>query len=160
MRRKDREITEKKEIIEILEKADVCRIAFAVDNLPYIVCLNYGYEWGEDFPVLYFHCAHEGKKLDMMQKNNLVCFQMDTDHELDYREENIYCTMHYGSIIGMGYLEKVEDDEEREKGLDLLMKHHERPVPDVYPVGSMRRTTILCLRIHELTAKKNNKKPL
>ncbi len=43
MRKKDREIKEHKELEEILQKADVCRIAFAVDGMPYIVTMNYGY---------------------------------------------------------------------------------------------------------------------
>lgn len=154
MRRKDREVTEKEVIHKIFEKADACRIAFAVDNTPYIVCMNYGYEWKEEFPLLYFHCAHEGKKLELMKQNNYVCFQLDTDHELEYIHEKTYCTMHYASIVGMGRLEAVTDEVERKKGLDLLMAHHDRPVPERYPEGSMKRTTVLRLRVTELTAKR------
>lgn len=158
MRRKDRELTDKEEIAGIFGKADACRIAFAVGNIPYIVCLNYGFEWTDEYPVLYFHCAHEGKKISRMQENNYVCFQLDIDHELDYIHEKVYCTMHYASIVGMGYLEKVEDEDERKRGLDLLMQHHNRPVPEKYPESSMARTTVLRLSVTELTAKKYIKK--
>jgi nitroimidazol reductase NimA-like FMN-containing flavoprotein (pyridoxamine 5'-phosphate oxidase superfamily) len=154
MRRKDRQITEKGEIALILRKADACRIAFAKDNVPYIVCMNYGYEWEGEYPVLYFHCAREGKKLEMMKANPYVCFQLDTDHELHYNHEKMYCTMHYASIAGMGYLEPVTDDTERKKGLDLILSHHDRFVPEKYPESSMNRTTVLRLRVIELTAKR------
>lgn len=158
MRRKDRQVTEKEDILPILKQADTCRIGFAVDNVPYIVCMNYGYEWGDEFPILYFHCAKEGRKLEFMKQNNYVCFQLDTDHELEYIHEKVHCTMHYSSIVGMGFLEVVESEDERKKGLDLLMEHHDRPVPEKYPCGSMNRTLILKLKVTELTAKRNSKK--
>ena len=157
MRRKDRELTDKNEIENIFQKADACRIAFSVENIPYIVCLNYGYSWKKELPVLYFHCAHEGKKIEQMEQNNYICFQLDTDHELEYIHEKKHCTMHYSSIVGMGYLEVVRDEKERKKGLDLLMKQYNNPVPEYYPPHSMTRTTVLKLRVTELTAKKKQK---
>ena len=72
--------------------------------------------------VLYFHCAHEGKKMEQMKRNNYICFQLDTDHELEYIHEKIHCAMHYSNIVGMGDLEVVQEEKERKKGLDLLMK--------------------------------------
>ena len=81
MRKKDREIKDTKELEEILQKADVCRIAFAVDGTPYIVTMNFGYIW-KDHLTLYCHCAKEGKKLELMKQNNTVCFEMDIDHEM------------------------------------------------------------------------------
>jgi uncharacterized protein len=73
VRRKDREITDSLQIIDILQKADVCRIAMCHNNVPYVVTMNFGL--GRDgFSPLYFHCASEGKKIDILRKNNLVCF--------------------------------------------------------------------------------------
>ena len=43
MRRADREISGTEEVEEIIRKADVCRIAFANENIPYIVTMNFGY---------------------------------------------------------------------------------------------------------------------
>ena len=43
MRRNDREISGNQEVEEIIQKADVCRLAFATDNVPYIVTMNFGY---------------------------------------------------------------------------------------------------------------------
>ena len=153
MRRKDRQVTDKQAIKAIIDKAEVCRISFAADNTPYIVTLNFGYEWNDELPVFYFHCAHEGKKLDLMKRNNLVCLQLDVDHELEYIEEKGHCTMNFGSIIAMGKLELVTGESERIKGLDLLMQQAGSPVPKEYPESSLKRTTVLRLAITELTAK-------
>lgn len=159
MRRKDRQITNPTEIKAIIDKADACRIAFAVDNTPYIVALNFGYEWNDELPVFYFHCAHEGKKIDLMKQNSLVCLQLDVDHEFEYIEEKVYCTMNYGSVIAMGKLELVTNEEERVKGLDLIMQHADRPIPKEYPESSLKRTTVLRYTATELTAKQKIKKP-
>jgi len=44
MRRKEREITDLKEIEEIITNNIICRIAFSDGKMPYIVAMNYGYQ--------------------------------------------------------------------------------------------------------------------
>ena len=44
MRRHDREITDKNEILEIMDRCDVCRLAFNDGDYPYILPLNFGIE--------------------------------------------------------------------------------------------------------------------
>lgn len=42
MRQKDREVTELQEIIAIMRRCDVCRLALNDEGYPYIVPLNFG----------------------------------------------------------------------------------------------------------------------
>ena len=65
MRRSDREIIDKKEIIEIIRKCDVCRIVLNDKDYPYIVPLNFGMDIQDGKIVFYFHGADEGKKYDL-----------------------------------------------------------------------------------------------
>lgn len=62
MRRKDREITDVQEILNIIRKCDVCRIAMNDGDFPYIVPLNFGLDVQGEQVYLYFHGALEGKK--------------------------------------------------------------------------------------------------
>ena len=78
MRRHDKQITDASEIEDILRKASVCRLALCDEGRPYIVPLCFGYKDN----VLYFHSASAGKKLDILRKNNNVCFEVDIDNEL------------------------------------------------------------------------------
>ncbi|MHC4124090.1 MAG: pyridoxamine 5'-phosphate oxidase family protein [Planctomycetota bacterium] len=73
MRKKDKQINDPAEIEDTL----ICRLAFCDNNQPYIVPLCFGHKDN----ALYFHCAAEGKKLDILRKNNNVCFQGDIDTE-------------------------------------------------------------------------------
>ena len=98
MRRKDKEIQARDEIVEIIEKATICRLGLCRDNIPYVVPLNYGYR--DD--CLYLHCAKEGKKMDMIRANPHVCFEIDTDLEVIRAEQPCDWGMKFASVIGFG----------------------------------------------------------
>ena len=100
MRRKDREITDFNEMLEIMKKCDVCMIALNDEEFPYIVPLNFGLDIQEDKVLLYFHSAMKGKKLDLITKDNRAAFEMDCDHNFILYEERMSCTMGYASITG------------------------------------------------------------
>ena len=75
MRRADREVTDVKGIDEILQKCKTCHVAMVDNGAPYVVPLSYGYRIiGESVLELYFHSALEGRKLDILNSNNVVCF--------------------------------------------------------------------------------------
>ena len=57
MRRADREIKNRKDILDVIRKCDVCRLALNDDEYPYIVPLNFGMRISEDNVYLYFHGA-------------------------------------------------------------------------------------------------------
>ena len=64
MRRKDREVTEKSEIIDILRRCDTIRIGIQGEQYPYVVPVSFGLEVIDENPVVYFHGAREGMKVD------------------------------------------------------------------------------------------------
>ena len=107
MRRKDREITDFNEIIDIIKKCDVCRIALNDDEYPYVVPLNFGLDVQGNQVFFYFHAAMEGKKLDLIAKDNRATFEMDCDHNFILYEERMSCTMGYASVIGHGTIEML-----------------------------------------------------
>jgi nitroimidazol reductase NimA-like FMN-containing flavoprotein (pyridoxamine 5'-phosphate oxidase superfamily) len=153
LRRKDREIKEIIDLKDIVNRADVCRIAFAVNNTPYIVTMNFGYTWNTDL-ILYFHCAKEGRKLDLMRQNNRVCLEMDIDHELQLGETPCKGTMKYKSLIGYGTLEIVTDPDERKKGLDLIMDKYGFAGKKEYDEKLFNMTEILRLKVTEISGKR------
>ena len=57
MRRKDREITDFNEIVDVIRACDVCRIAMNDGDYPYIVPMNFGLDVQDGQVYLYFHCA-------------------------------------------------------------------------------------------------------
>lgn len=152
MRKQDREITDIQLIEEIISRSDVCRIALADNNVPYIVTMNFGYSGG-DKKYLWFHCANEGRKLDMIRKNNYICFEMDTGHILTEGMKACDFTMKYSSIIGYGFITLVEDPVEKKNGLTRIMNHYTGKNEFTYKESTLDRTTILRLEINEMKGK-------
>ena len=126
MRRSDREVTKFSDIIAIIEKCDVCRLALNDEDYPYILPLNFGINITEDNNLeLYFHGASEGTKLKLIAKDNRASFEMDCEHNLVSEIERGSCTMEYQSVIGHGHIEMIPD-EEKYNALCILMKHYHR----------------------------------
>ena len=146
MRRKDREISDLGEMESIIHRADVCRLAFCDGGIPYVVPLCFGYRRG----AIYFHSAIEGRKLDMLRRNNLVCFEMDIDQELIRSLDR--CSMRYRSVIGQGSAAIVKKRDERAEALDLIMRHY-RQEPFLYSEKTLQSTVIIRVDIEKLTGK-------
>ena len=124
MRRKDREITKIEDILSIVDRAKVLRLGLFDDNFPYIVPLHFGYEYAEGKLIFYMHSAKEGHKLDLIRRNQNVCIELDCDTEL-IPGGDIPCSYSssFASLIGRGLAEIVDDEQEKVRGLYLLMKN-------------------------------------
>ena len=152
MRRKDRQVEDPSEIMQILQKADVCRIAMCDDNVPYIVTMNFGF--GKDgLASLYFHSAGEGKKINILKKNNLVCFQADIEHEFFLHSTSCGCSMKYQSVVGMGRISFVNDPTEKREALQAIMTHYTKKPEHVFKEELVQNTLIMRLDIQEISAK-------
>jgi nitroimidazol reductase NimA-like FMN-containing flavoprotein (pyridoxamine 5'-phosphate oxidase superfamily) len=123
MRRKDKEIADINEKLKIIDKNKVCRLALADGNQPYIIPLNYGYSFENGVLTLYFHSACEGKKLEIIKKNKLACFEVDCGGALVEGEKPCSYTFVFESIIGTGRIILLSTAAEKMDGLNKLMKH-------------------------------------
>jgi len=153
MRRNERGTSDILVIEEIIRKADVCRIAIANGNIPYIVAMNFGYK-GIPEQRLYFHCANEGRKLGMIRQNNYVCFEMDTDHQTYSGIKGCDWGMKYSSVVGYGNISIVTENEAKKTGLNCIMTHYGGEGEYFYDEKVLERTTILRLDIKEMMGKK------
>ena len=120
MRRKEKEITDKSEIESIIRKSLVCRLGLADDGSPYIVPLCFGYKDNS----LYFHSAKEGRKIEILKRNNDVCFEFDDNLEVQAGKAACDWGMKYRSVIGYGRASFIEDPEEKRKALDVIMAQY------------------------------------
>lgn len=155
MRRKDKQINDIVTIENIIRKASVCRLALSDDDRPYIVPLCFGYE----NKTLYFHSTREGKKLDILRKNNNVCFEVDIDHELVKAEEACNWGMRYQSVIGFGKAAFIDEIKAKCDALDVIMQNYSDGSSE-YPVEAIRRIIIIKVEVESMTGKKSGYKKL
>ena len=153
MRRKDREITERDEIIAVMQACDVCRLALNDDGWPYIIPLNFGLDVTEDTITLYFHSALEGRKVELMKQDSRASFEMDTKHVLQYDAEKGYCTMAYESVTGRGRIRILEDDE-KHAALTRIMDQYHPGMNAYFNPAAMPRTLVYALDVEEIHGKR------
>ncbi len=151
MRKANREIGDPIAIRAIMEEAAVCRLGLADDGMPYVVPMNFGL--GEQ--CLYLHCAREGLKLDILRRNNRVCFEMDLLREIKTGPEACGWSARYESVIGFGRAVFLSDPEEKRRGLDRIMSHYGAKGPFTYPDESLAKTEVIRIDIDRLTGKRH-----
>jgi uncharacterized protein len=160
MRRKFNEVSDIDVIKGILVKERIGRLAtLGRDGFPYITPVNYVYL----HEAIYFHCARQGEKLDNLQRDPKVCFEVD--HPLAYLDtgydKNLpVCDVgqFYQSVVIRGRAELVLETAEKVEALNALMAIHEN-VPDFSEITAETPAVALCtvvvVRIQSLTAKAN-----
>ena len=121
MRRKDREITDTNTIETFIAKEQILRIAFYDEGDIYIVPINYGYSYDEQY-TFYFHGAKAGRKYELAKKTPKVGFEIDGDYTLLTGETACDFSAAFQSVVGTGTLSIVENTEEKIKGLNAIMK--------------------------------------
>ena len=157
MRRKDREITDINEKLTIIQKSKVCRIGLSDDNIPYIIPLNYGYTFENEILTLFFHSASEGKKLDIIKKNNNACFEIDCDSELIKGEDACNFGYSYKSIIGFGKIIIIENPDEKIYALNMLMKHQtEKDVTYEFTNEQIKNVCVYKMIVSDFTGKQKH----
>lgn len=151
MRRKEMEIIDFKEIESIIERAQVCRLGLSVNNIPYIVPLNFGYK----DKCLYFHSAKEGKKIDMIKANQNVCFEMDIDNILIKSKNLSNWTMKYLSVMGTGKAHIINDVILKKEALDTIMEHYAGKRKFEYDNKAFNDVAVIKVDIREISGKKS-----
>lgn len=155
MRRKDREITDFKQIMEIIDRCDCCRVGFCDDGQVYIVPLNFGYEEENGKLTFYFHGAKEGRKIDLIGKAPKVGFEMDTDHKLNEGESACDYSYRFQSVIGNGVISMIDDMEEKKQALNLVMKHATGKDAWEYQENMLKVVAAFKLEVEELSCKEH-----
>lgn len=148
MRKKEREIKDRKAIDGIIERCRVCHLAMCDDGQPYIIPLNFGY----DGCFLYFHAALEGRKIDIIKRNNRVGFEFDILHDIVTAQRACDWGAEYESVVGSGTAEIVDDLDAKKEALEYIMRQYGSVLKD-FSNEIMKKTLILRVQILEISGK-------
>ncbi|MDE5548875.1 MAG: pyridoxamine 5'-phosphate oxidase family protein [Clostridia bacterium] len=124
MRRKDREVIDPAKIREIIEKSEVIRLGYYDNGEVYIVPVNFGYTETDGKYAFYFHGASAGRKYELSKNGCNVGFELEAPSEIVVNDE-VSCrsTCFFHSVIGNGKISLITDLQEKEKALNIIMKH-------------------------------------
>ena len=143
---------DRKQIEQVIQKALFCQVAFSVDDQPYVVPMNFGYADGS----FYFHSKATGKKLDLMQVNPKVGFNLQSIAEpLHDKEKAENCSMRYVSVVGSGVMTMIEDLAEKSKALDPICEQYHLATY-AYAEKMLNALVLIRLDVTEMTGKAAN----
>ncbi len=151
MRRKEREITSRKEMTGLLARLPHVTIAMCRDGIPYLVTVNHAFDAKAN--SIYFHCASSGKKLDFIEANPIVMGQaMEdrgyVDNECDYD----YRTVHFEGIA-----RRVTSQREKLRALELLVAKFETDSEEArkrfIKAASLKRVSVFRIDIDKMSGK-------
>ena len=133
MRRKDRQVMDRTLISGMLDMTEILHIAIKNEPYPYIVPVNFGYEWQGDTLVFYFHSAKEGMKLDLLRTDPRVA--VNAAAFISYAGAPYRGHFHdYRSVTAIGIAEEIPpEDDSFLRAHELLMAHNHRQMqPEDY----------------------------
>ena len=151
MRRPEKQIRDERMMKTILEDAIICRIGLCKDNVPYVVPMNFAY----CEKALYLHAAKAGKKMDIINENPLVCFEMEYGAEVTPAPTSCGWSMKYYSIIGQGNASIITDTEDKVRALNQLMEKYAGEEKPSYSDEVLAKVAIIRIDITEMTGKKS-----
>ena len=155
MRRADREIREFDRMLAVADACDCCRLGLLDDAGAYIVPLNFGYEAEGEKLTLYFHCAGQGKKIDLIREQKSASFEMDTRHALVEGETACAYSYRYQSVMGRGRIRLIEEYEEKVHGLQAIMAHYSRDREFAFGEEAVNRTAVIKLEVEAWSCKEH-----
>ena len=157
LRRMDRKMTDT-EVDMTLRTAMVGRLGICRNGQPYVVPVNFAYENGH----VYIHCADVGMKIEFLQGNPSVCFEVD--EHLKTMAAPMVCDYEtaYRSVIAFGTARILTDLKEKTVGLKSIVAKYagrenaERLVSktvDGYRSPQGSKTTVVQITIERITGK-------
>ncbi len=148
MRKAERAINDFGEKVALLARCDTIRLGLRGDEFPYVVPLSFGFEVKGERVIIYFHCAKEGKKVELIKADPRVCVEADILN--GYRDTGKSVTADYESIIGFGLCKQVF-------GLDLLLEHCKVLNRSAMQCASLNVTAVYKIELFSFTGKRRFK---
>lgn len=134
----------------IIRSAKVMHLALADNNIPFLVPVFYAY----DGTALFFHSARVGTKIEIMKRNNNVCFEISVDH--DVIESDMACDFEakHRTVVGFGKATFVEDEVEKVRALDMIVAQFSSKEFE-YPKAKLNSVAVIRIDIESIKGKKH-----
>ncbi|MGE5507018.1 MAG: pyridoxamine 5'-phosphate oxidase family protein [Chitinophagales bacterium] len=150
MRRKDKQVTDRTALHEVIRQAEVCRIGFVDGDTPYVLPLSFGF----DGVALFFHSAPEGRKVDVLERNNRVCVEFDAVDGIAKTGAPCNWTARYRSVLWFGRATLLTDEAEKRHALNQIIAHYDpSAAPREFAGADLSRLNVYRIDLDELDGK-------
>ena len=162
MTRREREVTDINDILQIINETKILHLGLSDEGWPYVVPMNYGYDVREEdgtlHVCLYLHGAKEGRKAAAFAADPCVAVEMDYNHEVITGDYTCAYSYAYRSIMGNGTITEVTDPEAKKKGLGKTMAHIAPEAKIAFLPEIVERVAVWRIDIDTFTGKERRRK--
>ncbi len=159
MRLWKREIRDPGQIRRILEDCQVLHIGARDEEGMFIVPVNYGYEYTDKGEIIfYIHSAPDGRKARAFQSDCQVAVELDCEDGLIRGDYACGYSMAFRSIMGNGRISLVSREEEKRRGLELLMRHTAGGERMEFSPDMLQAVHVYRIRVQDFRAKQRKRK--
>jgi nitroimidazol reductase NimA-like FMN-containing flavoprotein (pyridoxamine 5'-phosphate oxidase superfamily) len=124
--------------LDVLRRRNLCRLACAHDNQPYVVPIHYSFDAARN---CLYGFSSVGRKIAWMRENPQVCLQVDDIGDKD----------HWTSVVVFGRYEELQnvdsEAEARQRALELFQDRPEWWFPGAATFASQEPHAVVVYRI-------------
>ncbi len=135
---------------DVLDHAPYITVSMtAEDGAPYALPLSLA---RKDAMTFYFHCAMEGRKLDILRKNPGVCLSAVTRCKPVIGPKDGSFTLEFRSAIAFGKAEMVEERDEKVEAMRLICERFLPQHMEAFEAAiarSLDHTAVVRIRLSE-----------
>ncbi len=157
MRKSEREVFGDAQILEMLLRCPYLVLSIKTEGAPYCVPLHFGAELAAGSPAVYFHCANEGTKLDLLAKGGEVSFCAANLLRV-FNKGAVPCgyTADYESVCASGSARVVTDEAERLHGLNVLLRRYAGGefAKEAFSEHALAQTAVVKIQVSRWTGKR------
>lgn len=155
MRRKDKEINDINEMIKIIEESRIMHLGVCHDNQPYVIPLNFGFQYNDNKIKIYFHSAKVGRKIDFINNNRKCAVEMTSYFALQTGETACEWSAFHESVMIEGNITLIEDENEIRNAMDHIMDHYGFEGVPLYEDKYIKAMAVYCIDVENISGKRN-----
>jgi len=154
MRRKDREVTESKKILEFAQRGTVLHLGLQDQEGVYVVPVDYAVEELAGKLVFYVHSAQAGRKYEILKTQPKVFVEMSLKDGLIIKNHNTIFSTGYRCLMGEGTAVSLTELSEKAAAIHKIVAAKVQDVPE-FPAAVLEHVAVFKITLDWVTAKQN-----
>jgi len=154
MRRNDRVVNDINDIYGILKRCTTINLGMNAGDYPYVIPMTFGCSLEDGKITVYFHCASEGRKIDLLKEDSRVCVEGHIYDRIVNKDNNDITAL-YESVIGFGKAEYIDDPKEKVEAIKIMLAQYDSSGFPAESCVGLTRVEAYKIVLDEVAGKRN-----
>lgn len=129
-------------------------LGMVTEDFPYVIPMTFGCRMENGKICVYFHCAGEGRKWELLHRDARVCVEGHVYERIAMTDKN-EITAKYESVIGFGTAQLIEDRAEKIDAIKVMLEHYNSSGFPATSCEGLNRVEVYRIVLDQVTGKRN-----